>query len=54
MVAVGSKYQPSIKDLKATRRFQQNTRRAEANGAVKKSIYITAEPPKKHTGKLPT
>jgi hypothetical protein len=38
---------PSIKDLKAARRFQQNTRRAEANGAVRKSIYITSPSPRK-------
>jgi hypothetical protein len=44
---VGSKYVPSIKDLKAARRFQQNSRRAEANGPVRKSMFITAEPPKR-------
>jgi len=44
MVGVGSKYLPSIKDLKAARRFQQNARRAEASGPVKKSLFITSGP----------
>ena len=47
--AMGTKYQPSTKDSKAILRFQQNARRAEANGAVRKSIYITAEPPPRIT-----
>lgn len=46
---MGTKYQPSTKDSKAILRFQQNARRAEANGAVRKSIYITAEPPPRIT-----
>lgn len=43
---MGSKYRPSIKDQKANQRFHQNARRAAANGPVKKSLFLTAEPPR--------
>jgi hypothetical protein len=47
MDPVGSKYKPSIKDLKATLRFHQNARRAAATGAVRKSVYISASSAKR-------
>jgi hypothetical protein len=43
---VGAKYQPSIKDLKATLRFHQNAKRAAATGAIKKSLYMPSLPPR--------
>ncbi len=46
LVGMGSKYRPSIKDQKATQRFHQNARRAAANGSVRKSLFLTAEPPR--------
>ncbi len=37
---MGSKYVPSIKDLKALRRFHEQSRRTKASGPVKNLIHL--------------
>jgi hypothetical protein len=39
---MGSKYVPSIKDLKALRRYHEQSRRAKAAGPVKNLIHLPA------------
>jgi hypothetical protein len=48
---VGSKYRPSIKDIKATQRIHQNANREGVNADAKKSQYMPALPPKPAPGK---
>jgi hypothetical protein len=43
---MGSKYQPSIKDQKATLRFHTNTKREKAKAAGA-SLYVPAQAPRK-------
>ena len=42
---MGSKYQPSIKDQKATLRFHTNTKREKAKAAGN-SLYVPPQPPR--------
>lgn len=43
---MGSKYQPSIKDQKATLRFHTNTKREKAKAAGE-SLYVPPQPLRK-------
>jgi hypothetical protein len=43
---MGSKYQPSIKDQKATLRFHTNTKREKAKAAGE-SLFVPPRPPRK-------
>jgi hypothetical protein len=43
---MGSKYQPSIKDQKATLRFHTNTKREKAKAAGA-SLYVPPQAPRK-------
>jgi len=44
---MGSKYVPSIKDLKALRRFHEQSRRTKASGPVKNLIHLPVPKPPK-------
>ncbi len=37
---MGAKYQPSIKDQKALRRYHENARRTKAPGPVKNLLHL--------------